>query len=181
MSVMTEQQRADYEQLLAANGYRCMCDNSEGRAQCSKPHTAMPFGRTRCPHGAFVLVTEPDGTLAVICRDCEADRAKTGRRIEREAKAARAKTHAEAQTSIFDLLATLDPAPPDLPEAPPGYTLAHWHDPMAICLRHADGGCYWEARFPAPPSGEQIEATIAEHWPHCRINPNGSAAAVRVV
>jgi hypothetical protein len=82
-----------------------MCDNSEGRATCSNPHTAMPAGHTRCPHGAFVLATEPDGTLTVICRDCEANRAKTARRVKREAKAARAKAYAEAQISILDLLA----------------------------------------------------------------------------
>jgi hypothetical protein len=101
---MNEAERADYQRLLIAADYRCMCDNSEGRAQCSKPHAFVPFGRTRCGHGAFVLVTEPNGTLAVICRDCEADRAKTARRIKREAKAARARAYAEAQTSILDLL-----------------------------------------------------------------------------
>lgn len=101
---MTDQEQADYERLLAANEWRCMCDNAEGRAQCSKPHAFVPFGRTRCPHGAFVLVTEPDGSLAVICRDCEADRAKTARRIKREAKAARAKAYAEAQLNLFDLI-----------------------------------------------------------------------------
>lgn len=102
---MNDAERADYERIGTEQGWRCMCDNAEGRAQCGKPHAFVPFGRTRCGHGAFVLVTEPNGELAVICRDCEADRAKTARRIKREAKAARAKAYAEAQISILDLLA----------------------------------------------------------------------------
>lgn len=102
---MNEAERAEYDRLLIAFDYRCMCDNAEGRAQCSNPHANMPLGHTRCGHGAFVLVTEPDGSYAVLCRDCEAGRAKTARRIKREAKAARAKAYAEAQISILDLLA----------------------------------------------------------------------------
>ena len=102
---MNDEERAEYERILTSHDYRCMCDNAEGRAQCSNPHTNMPLGHTRCPHGAFVLVTEPDGSLAVLCRDCEANRLKTARRVKREAKAARAKAYAEAQISILDLLA----------------------------------------------------------------------------
>lgn len=102
---LTPEERDAYDRIGNANGWRCMCDNTEGRAQCSKPHTVMPLSHTRCPHGAFVLVTEPDGSQAVICRDCEADRAKTARRIKREAKAARAKAYAEAQLDLFDLVA----------------------------------------------------------------------------
>lgn len=54
-------------------------------------------------------------------------------------------------------------------DAPPGYTLTHWHDPSAVCLRHAHGGCYWEARFPAQPTAAAIAAAIRAHRAHCRI------------
>lgn len=101
---MTPQERETYDRLCQAAAWRCQCDNAEHRARCSRAHAAMPGAYTRCPNGAFVLVTEPDGTMAVICRDCEADRAKTARRAKREARAARARAYAEAQLDLFDLL-----------------------------------------------------------------------------
>jgi hypothetical protein len=104
MNEMDADERAIYDRVGNAADWRCMCDNGTGRARCSKPHAAMPLGRTRCSHGAFVLVTEPDGSHAVICRDCAADRAALPTRTARKAKAERAKAWKSAQASIFDLI-----------------------------------------------------------------------------
>jgi hypothetical protein len=99
---MTAIQVQTFRRLSEANEYRCQCDGSAGRARCSRAH-AIP-GK-RCDHGAMTLATEPNGELAVICFDCEEDRARTARRIERKAKADRARVYAAAQTSLFDLIA----------------------------------------------------------------------------
>lgn len=98
---MSAVQLQAFRRLSEAAEYRCQCDGSAGRGRCSRAH-AIP-GK-RCQNGADTLVTEPNGELAVICSDCEEDRARTARRIERAAKAERAKAFAEAQTSIFDLI-----------------------------------------------------------------------------
>jgi hypothetical protein len=98
---LTAIQIQTYRRLNEAAGYRCQCDGSAGRARCSRAH-AIP-GK-RCQNGSNTLVTEPNGELAVICTDCEDDRGRTARRIERQAKAERAQAHAEAQISIFDLI-----------------------------------------------------------------------------
>jgi hypothetical protein len=99
---MTAIEHETFHRLTKANDYRCQCDGSPDRAACSRAHAKS--GK-RCSNGAFVLVMEPTGEMAVICNDCETDRERTARRAERQAKAARAKAYADAQTSIFDLLA----------------------------------------------------------------------------
>ncbi|HZP54444.1 hypothetical protein [Actinocrinis sp.] len=98
---LTAIQVQTFRRLSEAAEHRCQCDGSAGRARCSRAH-AIP-GK-RCANGAMTLTTEPTGELAVICSDCEEDRERTARRIERKAKAERARAYAAAQTSIFDLI-----------------------------------------------------------------------------
>jgi hypothetical protein len=98
---LTAIQRQTFRRLSEAAEYRCQCDGSPERARCSRAHS---IPGKRCDHGAMTLVTEPNGELAVICNDCDDDRAKTARRIKREAKAARAKAYADAQLNLFDLV-----------------------------------------------------------------------------
>jgi hypothetical protein len=98
---LTAIQVQTYRRLAELAEHRCQCDGSESRARCSRAH-AIP-GK-RCQNGATTLTTEPNGELAVICTDREEDRERTARRIERQAKTARAASLAKAQTSIFDLI-----------------------------------------------------------------------------
>lgn len=102
---MTRADREEREQLLAAAGYVCQCDNAPGRAECGKHHVTL---EKRCTNGAFVLVTEPNGEKAVLCHDCNEDRAKVPARKAKAAKAARVADYAARQTSLLDMLTEED-------------------------------------------------------------------------
>lgn len=98
--------REERERLLKAADYRCQCANEPGQAECGKqPHTEL---KKRCPNGAFVQVTEPNGDESVLCYDCYEDRQKVPGRKAKAAKAERAADYAARQTSLLDLITEED-------------------------------------------------------------------------